>query len=155
MYLTNLYQSLSTGDKKYGSIFPKMMVKNKETGEAFHAIVQHTPGTTSISFNEEAKKYNEDLKQFLDKLHSGKLQSLQLFVPSPDLKKTAKAILKSAYLLCFAWWGYEFVFSKNAEMIRQVLSDEIEYPTRIPTIWERSNDDSIPQGISIVLMRMK
>ncbi len=140
----------SKPDKKYGSIFPKMTVKNKETGETFHAIVQHTPGTTSISFKEEAKKYNEDLKEFLVKLHSGKLKSLELFVPSPDLQKTTKAILKSTYLLCFAWWGYEFVFSKNAEMIRQVLNDQIEYPTRIPTIWKRSKEDSVSQGISIV-----
>lgn len=140
----------SKPDKKYGSIFPKMMVKNKETGETFHAIVQHTPCNTSISFNEDAKKHNKDLKEFLTKLHSGKLKSVELFVPSPDLEKTAKAILKSAYLLCFAWWGYEFAFSKNAKMIRQVLNDEIKYPTRVPTIWRRSKDASIPQGISML-----
>lgn len=140
----------SKPDMKYGSIFPKTMVRNKETGETFYAIVQHSPGTTNVSFNEEAKKHNENLKQFLTKIHSGEIKSLEVFVPSPDLGQIAKAILKSSYLACFAWWGYEFVYSKNAEMIRKVLASEIEYPTRIPTIWRRSNDDGIPQGISII-----
>jgi len=139
----------SKPDKKYGSIFPKTMVKSKETGEAFHAIVKRLPGTTSIVFNDEAKKHNEELKNFLARLHGGKLRSLVLSVPSPDLEKIGKAILKSAYLLCFAWWGYEFVFSRNAEMIRKVLRNEANYPTRIPTVWNSSGGDGISQGISI------
>lgn len=137
-------------DKKYKSILPKMTVMNKETGEEFFASVQVNDGKPDIKFNEEAKKYDSRLKKFLEELNSGKIKKLQLNAPFPDLKKIQKALLKSAYLTCFTWWGYEFVYSKNGEMIRKVLNDELEYPTRVPTIWRETKKIDLPLGVAII-----
>lgn len=137
-------------DQKYKSILPKMTVRNKETGDEFYAIVQMKNGKTDITFNEKAKKHNKSLRNFLDEIHSGKIKSLNLNIPSPNLDKIQKALLKSAYLACFIWWGYEFIYSKNGEMIRKVLNDEINYPTRVPTVWHNNKEEILPKGVAIL-----
>ncbi|CAN5622716.1 hypothetical protein BH11BAC3_BH11BAC3_18650 [soil metagenome] len=52
-----------------------------------------------------------------------------------DEIKFVKSLLKTAYLYCFNHWGYSFVFSKSAHIIRQVLNGEAIYPINIPSIW--------------------
>ena len=95
---------------------------------------------------------NEKLKTFLSELHNGEHSQLQIFVGSPHLDKVSRALLKSAYLICFVWWGYEFVFSKNTELIRKVFKKELVYPTRVPTVWQplKGQENSVPPGMSIV-----
>jgi hypothetical protein len=95
---------------------------------------------------------NEKLKRFLLEIHNGEHPQLQIFVGSPDLDKISRALLKSTYLICFVWWGYEFVFSRNTELIRKVFTKELVYPTRIPTVWHQLKDqnDPVPPRVSIV-----
>lgn len=56
-------------------------------------------------------------------------------VPRPDDSAAGKALVKAAYLASFAYWGYDFVFSDGAQMMRSYLRGEIEYPMRTPLIW--------------------
>jgi hypothetical protein len=148
--LTTLLDFGSVPNKRSKSLFPITYVINKETGEKFKGIVSSANGQTEISFNEKAKQYNNNLKRFLSEMHSGNMPNLQLFISSPDLDKIGKALLKSAYLACFVWWGYEFIYSKNAELLRRVLSNELSYPTRIPTVWHESKKEILPKGMSIL-----
>ncbi len=148
--LSKLLNFGSVPDKKYNSIFPKMSVVKKDTGEEFIAGVQLNHGSVNISFNKKAKAHNLILKKFLDDLHSGNAKNLILNVSTPDLNKIHKALLKSAYLICFIWWGYEFVYSKNGEMIRKVLNEEIKYPAVVPTLWHETNKNVLPKGVGIL-----
>ena len=49
-------------------------------------------------------------------------------ISTPINEAVQKAMLKAAYLYCFTYFGYQFVFSKAGELIRQVLKSEVEYP---------------------------
>jgi hypothetical protein len=140
----------SVPDKKTGSLIPKMIVRNKQTGEQFHGIVQVANNQADIRFHEKAKQHNKKLKNFVAELHEGKIPALELMVPAPDEDKTGRALLKSAYLLCFACWGYEFVYSNNGERLRQVLKGELEYPTRIPAVWHDTKKNIMPKGLAIL-----
>lgn len=140
----------SIPDRKSKSILPKMKVANKDTGEEFEAIIQINKGKSNITFNEEAKKFNENLIKFLGELHLGKIKTLRLSVPSPDLEKIERALLKSAYLACFVWWGYDFVYSDNGELIRKTINGQIRYPTRVPTIWVEEKTMELPKGVGII-----
>jgi hypothetical protein len=59
----------------------------------------------------------------------------KIMVYNPDDGKVTKALIKAAYLYCFANWGYEFVFSITGEMMRKCLSGELAYPIRTPFFW--------------------
>lgn len=137
-------------DKRTNSLFPYTYVINKKTGEKFRGFVSAADGQVNIAFNENAKQYNKELNSFLKAMHAGQAPNLQLFVGSPNLEKIERALLKSAYLACFVWWGYEFVYSKNAARLRQVLKRELSYPTRIPTVWHDTKNGPLPKGISIL-----
>ena len=88
--------------------------------------------------SEEEKKSNNDGKGF----------KLNVTIPDINKKKVTKGLLKTAYLYCFDYWGYEFVFSAAGELIRKVLNDEAEYPIDTPTLWF-DNKASIHTGVDI------
>lgn len=142
----------SIPDKRRNSILPYTYVINKKTGDRWPVRIIKTESKVDLIFDEKAKLHNEKLKKFLSELHNGEHPQLQIFVGSPDLDKISRALLKSAYLICFVWWGYEFVFSKNTELIRKVFKKELIYPTRIPTVWQplKGKEDPVPPGVSIV-----
>ncbi|MCW3116959.1 MAG: hypothetical protein JWM28_1041 [Chitinophagaceae bacterium] len=142
----------SIPDKRRKSIIPYTYVINKKTGDRWPVRINKSDSVVDIVFDEKAKLYNEKLKKFLTELHNGEHPQLKIFFGSPDLDKIGRALLKSAYLICFAWWGYEFVFSKNAHLIRRVLNNELTYPTRVPTVWQprRNEHDLLPPGVNIL-----
>lgn len=142
----------SIPDKRRNSILPYTYVINKSTGDKWPVRVIKTESKVDFIFDEKAKLHNEKLKRFLSEMHNGEHPQLQVFVGSPDLDKISRALLKSAYLICFVWWGYEFVFSKNTELIRKVFRKELAYPTRVPTVWKqlRGEEVPVPPGVSIV-----
>jgi hypothetical protein len=53
---------------------------------------------------------------------------VELTMQNPDYGKVSRALQKAAYLYCFSLWGYEFVFSENAEKLRHVIEGKLEYP---------------------------
>jgi hypothetical protein len=74
--------------------------------------------------------------------------TLTYYQPKPDLLR--KALVKSAYLYCFAHWGYDFVLSLTGEKMRAVLSGEIEYPfPDVAPFWIDDIPD-IPEGVCVM-----
>ena len=58
----------------------------------------------------------------------------------------------TAYLYCFDYWGYEFVFSRAGQLFRDVLNDKREFPVPVPTLWYDNKVEihkviNIPTGI--------
>ncbi len=138
VFEAELIKLLNLGLTKNNSVsfaFPKIRVKNSKTGDSIQGSVHVNNNKADIKINENAKKYNSKYIDFLSTIHSGNMPNLELEIPLPDLAKTEKALLKSAYLICFIWWGFEFVFSKNGALIRKVLNNQLDYPTTVPTLW--------------------
>jgi hypothetical protein len=126
----------------------KVNVKDIDTGKAISGLLHNKNGTTDIKFDENKKKYRQDYSDFLRKVHSKKAGKLQIEIPLFDNKKIERALLKSTYLLCFFWWGYEFVFSDNAAFIRDVIAGKKDYPCRVPINWHENG--MAPTGISLM-----
>lgn len=79
--------------------------------------------------------------------------SIHITIPTPQDTHINKAMLKSAYLYCFALWGYEFAFSKTGELIREVLSGKAEYPMAVlPLKFNQSspNFTRMPRGVCFI-----
>jgi HNH endonuclease len=89
-------------------------------------------------------------------------------IPTPVNEGVQKAMLKSAYLYCFTYFGYQFVFSKAGELIRQVLKGETEYPVNpIPLQFDKEsqkvyNDIAIgvcyisqPENLKSIVVNLK
>jgi hypothetical protein len=80
--------------------------------------------------------------------NDGKGFKMVIKIQEVNDNKAAKAILKAAYLYCFDYWGYEFVFSLAGELFRNVLNDKCDYPIKVPTLWF-DNKPEIHKGIKI------
>jgi hypothetical protein len=135
--------------KSAAGISLKVQVRDPGTGKSIQGFFHNKNGEGEIRFDENKKKYNRDYVDFLSKLHSKKLEELKIEVPLQDEKKVERALLKSAYLLCFVWWGYEFVFSENGALIRDVIAGEKDYPCHVPLNW-LEKEAIRPNGISIM-----
>jgi hypothetical protein len=109
-------------------------------------------GEAVLGFNQEGKKDAPYLNQWINE--PGKNWEAKVTIRNPDEEKVAKALVRAAYLFCFGIWGYEFAFSRSAELIRRYLAGECEYPIRVPLAWlgsELNNVESIPAGVCQLL----
>ncbi len=153
LFEAELVRILNFGIDKSNSnavVLKRIKVIDAGTGEFIHGDAIHSNGRTDIVFNENLKLYNKNYRSFLSRLHSNEISKLKIEVPLFDSQKVEQALLKSAYLICFIWWGYEFVFSEQASLIRKVLKKESRYPAQVPTIWH-TGDNAPPTGVSLLL----
>lgn len=97
-------------------------------------------GITNLDFPIEAKNYNPFLKNWLNHIYKTNFWEIKLIIQKPDDNKILKAILKTAYLICFVNWGYDFAYSENAKLIRKVLYEDGEYPLSFISFWLNQKD---------------
>lgn len=133
--------------KPAGNIAFDVQLRDDQTGKVIKGLFQYKDGNGEVVFKDHQKKYNKQYIDFLSRLHSKNAGLLQIQVPLHDQKKVTKALLKSAYLLCFYWWGYEFAFSANGAFIRDVIAGKKDYPCHVPINWR---NDVLPTGISLM-----
>jgi hypothetical protein len=111
-------------------------------------------GEIILDFSDKLKKDAPFLKDWLENKSKTDAWEVKLTITRPDDKKILKAILKSAYLICFINWGYDFIFSLNGELIRDVLSGNKEYPMNFISLWldesNLPNDIQLPLGLCII-----
>lgn len=71
-----------------------------------------------------------------------------------DEQEVTKSLLKTAYLYCFQYWGYNFCFSETGKMIRDVLEDKRIYPMQSTGFWltEQAVSTSLPAGLCTLEM---
>ena len=115
----------------------------------FKAIMNiDSKGGTEFSLNPTKK--NEYLERWQNRPDSKKATitfTINKYEQADD-NKVQKAFLKAAYLYCFTTWGYDFIFSKNAEQFRKVINGELEYPLKTPTFW--IDDIVLPEGVCMI-----
>lgn len=84
-------------------------------------------GTTEVSFKSEANFKVPVLDDLLMELK----RDVNLTFKTPDETKVQKALLHAAYLYCFEYFGYQFVFSPAGDLIRDILNGTNEYPVSV------------------------
>lgn len=135
--------------KRPNEIVINVRVQDEETGECIQGLAHNKDGVTNIIFNEQLKRHRKDYIDFLNRLDSNKMPKINIQVPLYDKKKLERALIKSAYLMCFYWWGYEFVFSDNGALIRDVINGKKDYPCQVPTTWSEK-EERMPTGVYIL-----
>jgi hypothetical protein len=135
-------------DKKNPEAFliPKIEVKDLNSGKEIKGKIISKNNRTDIVFNEKAIEFDP---QYIDFLSNLKNKKIQLNIPLFNHDKIEKALLKTAYLICFIWWGYEFVFSENGTLLRKVINNEMKYPLRVPILWLTENEKA-PKGVCLL-----
>jgi hypothetical protein len=105
-----------------------------------------SPYPMKVSYNGVPGKYNQNLywengslikeidfkkypliKEWLFDLKNVS-QGFSFKITAPSEKVIQKALLRSAYLLCFANWGYDFAYSPTGKHIRNVLENRESHP---------------------------
>ena len=110
-------------------------------------------GMGIIDFYNVSDKSTPFLKKWLNSEAFGDSWTSNISIPIPRDKLILKALLKTAYLVCFVYFGYDFVFSNHGERIRNVLQDKEEYSIHTPSYWitEKLNPtlfSRMPLGLS-------
>lgn len=139
------------GDRKEGSGIKKISVKKDSNDNILHKgfIKNGEDGIPFIDFPQKAKENNPELKYILKEFGAA-VQEIQITIKTPDDEKLTKALLKSAYLLCFIHWGYEFIYSEIGYKIRKVLHGEEKYPIPLPIAFVDKTKQELPIGIGII-----
>lgn len=110
------------------------------TGNYASYIKTSEDGIPTIDFPSKANHKTPFLDEWLSNLDETQDWTVTFTLPTPNEEKFLKALLKSAYLLCFFYWGYEFAYSENGELIRKVLNDETKYAMNGPAFWIDKNN---------------
>jgi hypothetical protein len=116
-------------------------------------IKKEKDGEFIIDFPAKAKKTTPFLQTWLNNASMNNDWEATLTIKRPDDKKILKAVLKAAYLICFINWGYDFIFSANGNLIREVLNGTKEYPTNTLSYWLDKNSpviNQIPTGLCLI-----
>lgn len=104
-------------------------------------------GNRYFDFPTEAKFNNPDLKEMLTRYKDG-IEDIKLVI-TIEQEKLNRALLKSAYLICFLTWGYDFTNSENGERMRNVLKGKDDYPINLPITVNFLKEQIQPQ-VSII-----
>lgn len=121
-------------NKKVGSAKLKAKSQIKDVKGNYPTILSiRKDGTFEISFKPNEKSHAPLLDKWLDNSKTDHNWTAEVTIPVADENKVLKALLKTAYLFCFHYWGYEFAYSYTADQIRKILNDETEYPLKNPT----------------------
>ena len=139
------------GDRKEGSGIKKISVKKDLNDTTRHKgfMTVDENGIPIIDFPPQSKENNPELKYILDEFGAS-VQEIHVTIQTPDEDKLTKALLKSAYLLCFIYWGYEFVYSETGYNIRRVLRGEEKYPIPLPIAFVDRAKQELPIGVGII-----
>jgi len=116
-------------------------------------IKKETDGKFIIDFPTKAKQSAPFLQNWLDNKIMENDWEASLTIKRPDDYKILKSVLKTAYLICFINWGYDFIFSENGKLIRNVLNGSADYPTKTLSYWIEENSqgfNQIPKGLCLI-----
>lgn len=92
-------------------------------------------GHFEISFKPNQKAHVPHLDNWLEKSPDDPTWKANVTIPVADETKVSRALIKAAYLYCFAAWGYEFAYSYTGSKIRRIICGHEEYPLKNPSFW--------------------
>lgn len=100
----------------------------------------------SIRF-ELPKKPMPFVNDWLNEAKTNSNWEIQISFNGPSNNKFQKSLLKSAYLYSFMTWGYDFIFSKTGNKIREVLQGSESHPLANFGVFVSFNDTDFQNGI--------
>jgi len=98
-------------------------------------ITVRSDGIFDISFKPSHKSHTPHLDQWINTSRNDPTWKAEVTIPLADETKVSKALLKAAYLYCFAAWGYEFAYSYTGTKIRRIICGNEQYPLQNPSFW--------------------
>jgi len=124
-----------------------------DVGQFKSLIWKNANDQWEISLKPNDKIKIKPLDEWMAYSKTNKNWSIQVTIPNPKDDHINKSMIKSAYLYCFALWGYEFAFSKTGDLFRAVLSDKAEYPMSVlPLKFNKAtpNYKNMPRGVCYI-----
>lgn len=106
-----------------------------------------------VSLKPNQKLKIKPLDDWLEYSKHNKDWKIDLTISNPQDDNINKSMLKSAYLYCFALWGYEFAFSQSAELIRNVIKGNGTYPMNVMPLKltsDLNNYTNLPKGVCFI-----
>ncbi len=76
--------------------------------------------------------------------------SFKLKISMPSEELISKALLRAAYLYCFANWGYDFAYSNTANQIRSVLQENEKHPLYNCGVFGDVSSNSLENGFYFI-----
>ncbi|MCW3110577.1 MAG: hypothetical protein JWQ09_5083 [Segetibacter sp.] len=68
------------------------------------------------------------LDNWIEYSKTGKDWEIQIEYRTPHDEKVEKALIHAAYLTCFEYFGYEYIFSEGGQLMRDVMNNPQSYP---------------------------
>ncbi len=106
-------------------------------------IKKNNKDKLDVNFPIKSKNQSPFLNYWLENKSNNTSWEGKMTIQRPNDEKVVKALLKTAYLICFANFGYDFTFSSNGELIRAVLNNKEVYPCEFPLFWLNKKDLSL------------
>ncbi|MES2418551.1 MAG: HNH endonuclease [Bacteroidota bacterium] len=123
-------------DNMVGSSERKMHTKISAVDGRYAGLLSvRKDGTFGIDFKASSKVHAPLLDQWIENSKGDYNWTAEVSYFVADESKVSKSLLKIAYLYCFQYWGYGFVYSNTAENIRNILDGNGEYPLKNPSYW--------------------
>lgn len=148
----HLYLSSFSRDKDSHKVVVKSSIPN--VGIFKSKLWKNENGEWEISLKPKADIKIKPLDEWIEYSKTNTDWTMQINIPSPQDIHINKGMIKTAYLYCFALWGYEFAFSKAGDLFRMILSDKMDYPISVlPLKLDKEatpNYDSIPTGVCYI-----
>lgn len=127
--------ALSFNAKIQGSTLPAKSAISTIKGNYSSKVSIRADGEFEVSFKPNPKAHAPLLDDWLEASTTDLNWTVDVTIPIPDETLVARAMLKAAYLYCFAGWGYEFSYSYTGSLLRQVIFGEGSYPLNVPAVW--------------------
>jgi len=100
-----------------------------------------------LVYIELPKKPAPYVTEWLEERKNSSDWQMEVSFNGPSPSKFQKAMLKSAYLYAFSFWGYDFVFSNTGKKIIKVLENIETHPLFNHGVFINHGESDIPLGI--------
>jgi hypothetical protein len=113
-------------------------------------VIVDDTGQLEIEVKRKKKNSIAPLDKWIEKSKTDPNYTITMTIKEPLPNIVTRALLKTAYLYCFTYWGYEFACSDHGNKIRQVLRGEIDYPVAGGRLFIDDESKSLPEGLAFL-----
>lgn len=114
---------------------PSSSIKSRtlipEVGAFKGKIVIDEKGDLQLNLKSNESAEIPPLDKWIEYSKTNKDWEIQIEYKSPHDEKIEKALVHAAYLTCFEYFGYEYIFSKGGQLMRDVLNNVQSYPANV------------------------
>jgi len=126
--LKGLVQSIAFKRRMPNASIPVLSQISNVVGKYPSLLTVNDQREVEMDLKPFAKFHAPYLDQFMERSKVKLDWKIEMTIRNANEQLVSKALLKTAYLICFEAWGYDFAFSQNGGRIRDVLAGNETYP---------------------------